>query len=249
MRTDVDAGKPAWRIVWDAIEDELDDDIGTLPGRIATNRSNRFAVASNFNARVARGNSTGPFWCQANKGEFTNIPQCRPDPPFAAQSRETKDGLRLTDRRAESTSPFRLFGTGSVGSQILTGIPRLAALRFDEGLAKCSSVWPFETGWAAGEDWPGRDIRIVHAEIYPTIREQDDDLNKLSCGEPGEKPIKDRRQVRTMWHWAKRLDSDNKLWREFAIPHGIAPGSREDEAIRSEEGWILGCPPLDSDHR
>jgi hypothetical protein len=32
------------------------------------------------------------------------------------------------------------------------------------------------------------------------------------------------------------------LIREFAIPPGIVSGSPEDAVIRSEEGWILGCP-------
>jgi hypothetical protein len=45
-----------------------------------------------------------------------------------------------------------------------------------------------------------------------------------------------------MWHWARDLDVRNLLINEFAIPPGITSGSREDILIRSEEGWILGCP-------
>jgi hypothetical protein len=43
-------------------------------------------------------------------------------------------GLRLADKRARSGSPFRLFGTASVGSQSLTGIARLHQLRNDPKL-------------------------------------------------------------------------------------------------------------------
>jgi hypothetical protein len=53
--------------------------------------------------------------------------------------------------------------------------------------------------------------------------------------------IKDRGQVRAMWHWARDLDRRNLLAKEFAIPSGIKSGSAEDHLIRSEEGWILGC--------
>ena len=47
-------------------------------------------------------------------------------------------------------SPFRLFGTASVGSQSLTGIARLHQLRNDPKLVAASAVWPFDTGWATG---------------------------------------------------------------------------------------------------
>lgn len=73
----------------------------------------------------------------------------QPTQPFAcALGLGPIQPLRVTDRRAQSDTPFRLFGMGSVGSQVLTGIPRLEALRFDSLLGPQSVVWPFETGWA-----------------------------------------------------------------------------------------------------
>jgi hypothetical protein len=45
--------------------------------------------------------------------------------PFQTALGYVVRGLRLTDKRARSGSPFRLFGTASVGSQSLTGIARL----------------------------------------------------------------------------------------------------------------------------
>jgi hypothetical protein len=55
--------------------------------------------------------------------------------------------------------------------------------------------------------------------------------------------IKDRGQVRAMWQWARDLDRENLLWREFFRPIEVETGSKEDIAIQSMEGWILGCSP------
>ncbi len=137
---------------------------------------------------------------------------------------------RLTDVRAQSDTPFRLFGAGCVGSQVLTGIPCLERLRFDNSLSGASAVWPFETGWAGDPGWPSDTVRIVHAEIYPSVQA------------PLVDAIKDRGQVRAMWHWARDLDAKGTLVNELAIPSGIRADSADDVAIREEEGWILGCP-------
>lgn len=79
-----------------------------------------------------------------------------------------------------------------------------------------------------GESWPDSTIRVVHAEIYPSVRK------------PLKETILDRGQVRSMWMWARDLDKNGRLWEQFSIPEGIQAGSREDLIIRSEEGWILG---------
>jgi hypothetical protein len=55
--------------------------------------------------------------------------------------------------------------------------------------------------------------------------------------------IKDRGQVRVMWQWARDLDRDDLLWREFCRPIEVETGSKEDLAIQLTEGWILGCSP------
>jgi hypothetical protein len=44
-----------------------------------------------------------------------------------------------------------------------------------------------------------------------------------------------------MWQWARDLDCDNLLWREFCRPIEVETGSKEDLAIQLTEGWILGC--------
>jgi len=220
---------PPWRVVWRYLREHIQDDIGTKPGQQPNNRSNRFEVANEINAALSSPASQGPFWCLFKPGNHICVPQKKPRQPFVARSISIAP-LRITDRRAKSDTPFRLFGTGSVGSQVLTGIPRLETLRFDPQFAQCSAVWPFETGWAppAGT-WLEPELRVLHAEIYPSVRA------------PLADTIKDRGQVRAMWHWARDLDATNSLVKEFAIPHGIASGSAEDRTIRFDEGWILGC--------
>src|SRR5262249_61550841 len=127
-------------------------------------------------------------------------------------------------KAARRCSPFRLFGTGSVGSQSLTGIARLHGLRNHPQLAGASAVWPFETGWATKAKWLPRHVSILHAEIYPSVRE------------PIPDEIKDRGQVRAMWEWARDLDEQNLLWCVFCRPLEIETGSKEDLAIQLTEG-------------
>jgi hypothetical protein len=64
-----------------------------------------------------------------------------------------------------------------------------------------------------------------------------------SLRDPLPDEIKDRGQVRAMWQWARDLDCDNLLWREFCRPIEVETGSKEDLAIQLTEGWILGCSP------
>lgn len=230
------ASGPAWKTVWSYLHAALRDDIGTTPGGMPTNRNNRFDVAEAINVRMSpAGGPLGPFWCLPNTGTRPHIPGNRPAQPFRTAQGSALHSLRLTDIRADmreaSNTPFRLFGTGSVGGQVITGIPRLHALRTDPSLADKSAVWPFETGWATSESWLDSRVRVLHAEIYPSVRK------------PLRDTIRDRGQVRSMWKWARDLDGGGRLWKEFSIPAGIPAGSTDDIRIRSEEGWILGVGP------
>jgi hypothetical protein len=226
----VAGGLPPWRIVWQYLTKHVQDDLGRKTGQKPTNCSNRFEVANAINAAVSSAGSHGPFWGFFKSGAYACVPQKRPPQPFACAAGKIAS-LRITDKRAKSDTPFRLFGTGSVGSQVLTGIPRLESIRFDPQFARCSAVWPFETSWAPSTgSWLDPAVRVLHAEIYPSVRA------------PLTDTIKDRGQVRALWHWSRDLDAEDLLIRQFAIPPGITFGSEEDTVIRSEEGWILGCP-------
>jgi hypothetical protein len=113
----------------------------------------------------------GPFGVpQKVQPANTSRKSDRPEPFQTAQGYVVR-GLRLTDKCARSGSPFRLFGTASVGSQSLTGIARLHRLRNDPKLAGVSAVWPFETGWAAKAKWLPAHVLVLHAEIYPSVRD------------------------------------------------------------------------------
>ncbi len=221
-----------WLLVWQYLRKAIKDDEGTTPGAKPSNRSNRFEVANQMNALLsADPKSAGPFWSASPEAAYRYIPQNRPSQPFQSAQGYVVKGLRLTDEHANSGSPFRLFGTASVGSQSLTGIARLHELRNDPMLAPVSAVWPFETGWATRAKWLPKHVAILHAEIYPSVREPKPDT------------IKDRGQVRAMWEWARDLDRQNLLWCEFCRPLDIEPGSREDMAVQLTEGWILGASP------
>lgn len=227
-------GKPErdlpWSVVWQYLSEQIKDDEGTTPSAKPSNRSNRFEVANQINGLLSPDPKvTGPFWCASPV--YPCIPQNRPPEPFQTAQGYVIKALRLTDTRARSGSPFRLFGTASVGSQSLTGIARLHELRSDRMLAAVSAVWPFETGWASKAKWLRRHVSILHAEIYPSVRD------------PLPDEIRDRGQVRAMWQWARDLDRENLLWREFCRPIGVEPGSKEDLAIQLTEGWILGVSP------
>jgi precorrin-8X/cobalt-precorrin-8 methylmutase len=218
-----------WLAVWDFLRREIKDDQGTSPDRRPSNRSNRFEIANGINSLLSEESELrGPFWCGSNAA-YPYLPQTRPKQPFPSAQKFLIQSLRFTDLRARSGTPFRLFGTANVGSQSLTGIPRLHQLRFDPHLKDSSAVWPFETGWATSANWPPESVSILHAEIYPSVRD------------PLPDAIKDRGQVRSMWEWAVELDRQDLLWLEFGRPVDIDPGSPEDIAVQLTEGWILGC--------
>ena len=161
---------PPWRIVWHYLSEDVQDDLGTKPGQQPTNRSNRFEVASTINAAVSSPASPRSILVSFQSRWLRLCSAEKATAAFVCAS-GTIASLRITDRRAKSDTPFRLFGTGSVGSQVLTGIPRLESIRFDPQFAGCSAVWPFETGWApATGSWLDPELRVLHAEIYPSVR-------------------------------------------------------------------------------
>jgi len=111
-----------WLGVWRFLGDSIKDDEGTTSGRKPTNRSNRFEVANQINSLLSVSpEAAGPFWCAGSEA-YRYLPQKRPPQPFQTAQGYAVKALRLTDERARSGTPFRLFGTASVGSQSLTGI-------------------------------------------------------------------------------------------------------------------------------
>ena len=135
---------------------------------------------------------------------------------------------RVVERRVRSAQPaWKLFTTGSVGGQVLLGLPALNRLRRDSRLDGRVAVWPFETGLDSG------DASIVIAEIYPSLL----DAAVATRSRQGE--VKDAAQVRVTAAAYAALDAEGKLRPLF----GGAPGltAAEHEIIEREEAWILGA--------
>ena len=189
-----DAGLDLWDWLADRIEDGPD------------NRNNRFEVAARINAAFP---GVGPLWGRPAGLDL-------PDLPARGRARR---GHGLTDRRAvdervRTAQPVvKLYTTGSVGSQTLLGLPRLARLRRDRPDLR---VWPQETGFAVP------DARIVLAEIYPSLFA------------PADHPIRDAGQVVAT---AAALRAAPEAW--FTAPATIDDADR----VAAEEGWILGVGP------
>lgn len=176
----------------------------------ADNSNNRFALAAAINAGLP---GTGPFW-----GRPASL--ALPDLPTKGSVRE---GHGFPERRLVETrvpraqSCWKLFTTGSVGSQALTGIARLARLR--EALGAAVAVWPFEDV---------ADAPVVLAEVYPSLV-NDAVAARLA---QGRETIKDAAQVAALAEALMRLS------RERALAPLFAPDAARD--ILVEEGWILG---------
>ena len=205
---------PGWRRLWDAIAALVRDD--------ARNRSNRFEVAAALNARMG---PPGPFWgCPVGAATEALLPTKGTFPHCGRIEEFRRIERVLHSRRQYPKSVWQLAYSGSVGSQALVGIPRLAALRDDPELAPVSVVWPFETGFgvAAPDDAP----LVVHAEIWPAAFAVD----------RGAHPVADAAQVLAVVRRFAALDEAGELGDLFERPRRL----HDEDGASLEEGWILG---------
>jgi len=203
-------GKP-WEKVWKGLLGEVKGDTQDKDKGF-----DRFAFASKLNERVVGGGGkAGPFWGCPMKSNW--IGPKKPN-PFPLQLGR----LRLTERHISGVQEtWKLYAPGSVGSQTLLGIPRVADLRFNR-FKDCSEVWPFETGFSTGTK------QVVFAEIWPGTVESA--VRLLPSGS-----VRDAVQVQAMVEWCIRKDRGGMLKAEF-----VWNGEGVTEEVISEEGWILG---------
>ena len=208
---------PPWWAVWDGLDNLIQDQ--------SNNGNNRFEVAAQLNQHI----SGGPF-------PFWGCPPGRQSATLSMRKTRAYNDEMPERRRCEALLPrsqpcWKLYTTGSVGSQALMGIPVLKALRDDPELAAHTLVWPFETGFgppAGAEQW-----RIILAEVYPSIL-----AIKAKAG-----AVKDAVQVETIARHLARRDSQGALARDLAGPTDLSKAARE--IIEVEEGWILGAGTFD----
>ena len=203
---------PPWRAVWDEIAARLKD---------AENNSNdRFTVAAEFNRRVS--NRAFPFWgCPVRFTDDFLGPK--------HHNGHAADGLaekRLIDRWMVGAQPcWKLAYTGSVGSQSLTGIPVVRALRDDPRWAQRARIWPFETGLAVPDA-----AQIVFAEVWPSWWRRD------IRGDYG--PPNDKAQVRTVARIFASADGTGALPMWFVGDPDLTAEQRR--VVETEEAWTLG---------
>lgn len=207
-----------WRRTWDELSRLIVDQ---------DNVSNRFGVAAILNGRCG-GDVPGPLWGCPLPHERPSLKATSPVYPYPVDEDRALPRLRLTDAKQRGVQPvWKLYGNGSVGSQVLVGIPVVTSLRDDALLSSFSRVWPFETGFTVTPT-PTEGPFILHAEIWPGItRALDPNI-----------AIRDQAQVRAIAALFACLDEEEKLGALFNRPSGL---SDDDEAkVVAEEGWILG---------
>jgi len=197
-----------WRAVWDEVARLIEDR--------DDNHNNRFDVAAALNARVSGG--TFPFWGRPARLESDFL-------GAKHHKRHVEDGLlekRLIDEWMVGAQPcWKLIGAGSVGGQVLTGLPVVRALRDDARWAAGARVWPFETGLGLTDD-----ARIVFAEVWPSWWKP--------CAKLG--PPNDRAQVRTVARIFAAADRAGTLAGWFSPDIG----GLDARQIVEEEAWTLG---------
>ena len=207
-------GKASALALWDWLAARIED--------CEDNANNRYAVAAAINEKY-RG-VVGPCWGRPATWDYPTIPvkksqrTCRePHPPER----------RVADRHARGAKTvWQLYYNGSVGSQILVGLPALKRLIEHSLVGGRAAIWPFETGLRV----PGAAAAI--AEVYPSL------LRGEVGAQRRDDEILDRAQVRVNAEAFARLDAAGGLAPLFAG----APVLTADERrlVETEEAWILG---------
>ncbi len=199
------------------LSDWLDKRICDQPN----NKNNRYDVAAEINARYP---GCGPCWGRPHQWSYPTVP--------LRKAERTERGYhpcehRVADKCAKGAKTvWQLSGAGSVGSQVLLGLPTLKRLMEAPGIAGRASVWPFQTGLRTPE------ARAVIAEVYPSLLKKQIDERKR------EKDILDCVQVRVNAEAFARLDADGRLAPLFDGAPWLTSAQRA--AIETEEAWILG---------
>ena len=206
--------QPDWLATWQFLHSQITDS--------SRNKNNRYEVAAVINRELT--GAAGPFWGCPDKRQSNHLSKCKPKDLGLKLFNE----YRIVEQGTAAHSVWKLYYPGSVGSQVLMGLPYLYALRTDASLSEVSRVWPFETGLKliTEEDLAG--VNVLHAEIFPSLVSVN--------SQQGE--IKDKLQVCAVANQFADLDHCGDLGSMFAGGRELTVTERQ--IVESEEGWILG---------
>jgi hypothetical protein len=126
-------GDAPWRAVWDQLDRMVKDK--------ADNTNNRFGVGSEINRRLTGG--PFPFWGCPPKDAQRWLSSTKPtyDPAGLPPQLRLAEEATAGKGKSGAKSTWQVFGNGTVGSQAITGIPRVRALLTE--LGDKARVWPF----------------------------------------------------------------------------------------------------------
>lgn len=206
---------------WQAMHEHLASKLKDRPD----NSNARYAIAAGMNYAISKG--PFPFWGAPARDVVSTLGSTKPDFTDASLSEYRVAEAYLRDSKlGQPKSVWQLAYTGSVGSQSLTGIPHVHALREAWPQAR---IWPFEFDPAEPlTEEALTNVKVVMTEIYPS-------LTKVTP-ESGETP--DAAQVRGIADYFASLDEKGALPAAFSTAKSADPA--ENTKIQTEEGWIPG---------
>ena len=206
---------------WQAMHEHLAAKLKDKPD----NSNARYAIAAGMNYAISKG--PFPFWGAPARDIVSTLGTTKPDfsnaplPEYRIAEQHLRDA-----KLGQPKSCWQLAYTGSVGSQSLTGIPHVHALR--EGWP-AARIWPFEFDPAeplTEQNLSG--VNVVITEIYPSLIRV-----KPESGETA-----DEAQVRGIAHHFAALDEKGALSAAFSTAKSLEPA--QNTKIQAEEGWIPG---------
>ena len=206
-------GRASAFALWDWLAKRIDDD--------EHNANNRYAVAAEINRHYP---GVGPCWGRPATWSY-------PDVPTRAHARTLRTAhppeRRIVDEHAAGAKTvWQLAYTGSVGSQVLLGLPALERLRSAPSIAGRVAVWPFDGGLAVP------DKPVVFTELYPSL------IKDAVARYARRAEIRDRAQVRVNARAFASLDAAGGLATLFLGSRALS--ARQRRLVETEEAWVLG---------
>ncbi|MCF3595977.1 molybdopterin-binding protein [Rhodobacteraceae bacterium LMO-12] len=181
-------------MLWQWFVDQIED---------APDANNRFDVAGRINQLF---DGIGPFWGNGLKRDIANLPR-------TGRERDC-DALpewREAEHRAKGAfSCWQMAGAGSVGGQVMMGLPVLNRLRARFG----GAAWPFESL---------NEVPLALVEVWPSL------IAQAVKAAQREAETRDAAQVRVLAGTIAALD-----------PAQLGQMLDDFPAEASQEGWIFG---------